>query len=312
MDSSDTLMPLTEEDMLNPFKSQPEDRLEKFRIQAKNWFLTWPQTDYELEEVAAMLQEKCKNIQYMCICKENHHKTDGVHHHALVMLNNQLNCKNCTFWDLENHHCHVEAARSPKRTLDYIRKDGHVLEFGECPFKAKMTVRQINELVKDGKLKELVDIGQISIYSLPSYCKGLDLYNRLKETRKPVPEVHWFYGPTGSGKTRTAVEESEGKDTWISSDGKWFDGYHGQDVAILDEVRTGTYSFPFLLRLLDRYELSVPVKGGFARWIPSHIYITAPVRPEDMFVNHETQEPWDHLDQLIRRITEFREFRQNN
>jgi len=45
-------------------------------------------------------------------------------------------------------------------------------------------------------------------------------------------------------------------------------------------------TFPFFLRLLDRYPIEVPIKGGHANWIPEVIIITCPRPPSQEFVRH--------------------------
>lgn len=74
----------------------------------------------------------------------------------------------------------------------------------------------------------------------------------------------------------------------------------GQKVAIFDDFRPWWCRFDYLLRLLDRYPMQVPVKGGFVNWVPEHIIITAPQRWSDMFTG-EFRTPED-LAQLGRRI----------
>lgn len=99
-------------------------------------------------------------------------------------------------------------------------------------------------------------------------------------------------------------------DIWCSG-GKldpFFVGYTGQRAAILDDMRPGTIRFEFLLRILDGYPVWVNIKGSQVQWLAEIIIITAPTRPNDMYVNRETGQEWDNLDQLLRRIDDIREF----
>jgi len=135
------------------------------------------------------------------------------------------------------------------------------------------------------------------------YCKGITQFSSLMESsRVGPPTVLWIYGPTGSGKTRSAMEFGMATDMsmWISSGSlQWFDGYRGQRIAILDDLRSGHCKFSFLLRLLDRYPFSVPIKGSFANWKPDVIIITSPLSPREMF---DLKREGD-IAQLERRIT---------
>lgn len=120
------------------------------------------------------------------------------------------------------------------------------------------------------------------------------------------PRVFWFWGPTGTGKTRTALRESAGKDIfWKMADNHWFDGYDQQEVMIMDDFRASWFKFGFLLRLLDIYPLTVEVKGGSAFFNTNIIYITAPKSPQEMYSNLAEAEE-GQFNQLLRRITEVR------
>lgn len=118
--------------------------------------------------------------------------------------------------------------------------------------------------------------------------------------------VFWFWGPTGTGKTRTALRESAGKTVfWKMTDNHWFDGYDQQEVMIMDDFRTSWFKFGFLLRLLDVYPFMVEVKGGSAEFNTNTIYITAPKPPQEMYANLAENEE-GQFNQLLRRITEVR------
>lgn len=117
----------------------------------------------------------------------------------------------------------------------------------------------------------------------------------------------WFHGQTGTGKTREAVRQMEHLygDNYYISCGKidpFMIGYEGQNGVILDDFRPGYCRFEYLLRLLDGYRCLINIKGGQCEWLAETIIITAPIPPNDMFVNRETGQEWDHLDQLLRRI----------
>lgn len=127
-------------------------------------------------------------------------------------------------------------------------------------------------------------------------------------TRFRPKYVTWFWGPTGVGKTRKVYDAM---DAFIDDlhrqphTFQWFDGYRGQRAALFDDFRgTGPekwphFTFSMLLVLLDGYPMDVPVKGGFVPWFPTHIFITAPTPPADMFVRDADV---GAINQLLRRI----------
>ena len=141
---------------------------------------------------------------------------------------------------------------------------------------------------------------------------------RSYSIKKVKPIVLWFYGPTGTGKTSTAVEIAEedvGEDGYWKSCGgslQWFNGYTGQKYAIIDDFRRGMCTFEFLLQLLDKYNLQVPIKGGYVKWVPRIIIITCPTTPRKAWQwkdKDDELQDWDNIEQLLRRIDDQIEFK---
>lgn len=156
-------------------------------------------------------------------------------------------------------------------------------------------------------------------------CRNVALdyfrFTRAKEHRVSAPEVVWIYGATGTGKTRLAVGYAmakAGDDFFVHPPGhlKWWDGYEDQPVVIIDDFRRAhvreSGGFAYLLRILDRYDVDIEVKGGFkrARW--NCVIITAPRDPVSEFTYRgsdggECVE--EDIGQLVRRLTRIIEIR---
>ena len=123
-----------------------------------------------------------------------------------------------------------------------------------------------------------------------------------------APRVCWWYGSAGSGKTRAVYDEIGEEPFFMKAPGNsWFDGYIGQKIILLDDFRSNWFTFGYLLRLLDRYPLSVEVKGSFVPFSATTIYITCPRKPQDLYSDLETRSEGS-MAQLLRRITEVRLF----
>lgn len=197
---------------------------------------------------------------------------------------------------------HLEVCRNPSASIAYCKKEGDFSEFGTIPKSGQRTDIETAArfLIERRDLREFklqypgmwvkYPRGFGTLLSLPTRCPG-----------KP-PFVKWLHGPTGTGKTRQVVESEE--DLWISGeDLKWFDGYDGQRAVLFDDFRADFCKFHTLLRYLDRYQISVPVKGGFKEFAPDRIYITSNKHPATVY-NRDAQED---IKQLLRRIDEIRE-----
>lgn len=105
------------------------------------------------------------------------------------------------------------------------------------------------------------------------YHRGLvQLRNALLSPRKVPPEVIIIWGETGSGKSyfvQHYPERVDGESVYAgmySTGGQyWFDGYDGVSDMLFDEFDSSKWNIQFMLRLLDRYPLQVPSKGGFVK-----------------------------------------------
>lgn len=131
----------------------------------------------------------------------------------------------------------------------------------------------------------------------------------LNEKRKnPVPiEVIWVYGDSGTGKTRFARElaKNKGLDFYISgATNDPFQGYSGENLVILDELRPNTFKYEDLLRMLDPWSFDSMTS---ARYKNQHLMadtfvITSPFDPL-YFYNLLGKDESDSGKQLLRRIS---------
>lgn len=129
-----------------------------------------------------------------------------------------------------------------------------------------------------------------------------DVRGHLGPRRTAPPKVYWLWGPPGASKTRAALELAGGEDrAFVTSSLKWFDGYDAQDTIIFDDFRFDPGALPFwkLLRLIDRYDVSVEVKFGSIRVTSSRIVFTSPLPPERAFPSVGAED----LSQVLRRLT---------
>lgn len=285
-------------------------------IDGSKFLLTWPQSDNLTNEmILEHLKEECGEMEYAIICEELH--ADGLaHHHAVVLTGKRLR-RSRNIFVIDIFQCNVKRLKTQadvKRAVTYVMKDANYIEHGKRPdYTKKLDKREKAFYALQHSNAECVASGYFSFSELTKLQSIRNLFiNDWPQFQKRV--VMWYYGPTGSGKTRTAfgvfMEEYGLNNIWISNGrvDNFFNGYTGQKAVILDDFRPGFCKFEFLLRLLDGYPVMVNVKGGYCNWMAEKIIITAPVPPNEMYVNHQTGEEWDNLDQLIRRIDIIQEF----
>nr|ADR79365.1 C1 [Tobacco curly shoot virus] len=109
----------------------------KFRINAKNYFLTYPHCSLTKEEALSQLKnlETPTNKLFIRICRELHE--DGSPHlHVLIQFEGKFQCKNQRFFDLTSptrsahFHPNIQGAKSSTDVKTYMEKDGDVLDYG--------------------------------------------------------------------------------------------------------------------------------------------------------------------------------------
>lgn len=135
------------------------------------------------------------------------------------------------------------------------------------------------------------------------HARGMqDLRNVLQtEVRTWKTEVVWLHGYSGAGKSRTAYEEA-GPDAYTKPPGKWWDLYDRHEKVIIDDFK-GDIPFDQLLKIMDRYPLTLEKKGGTVTFLAKKMWITS-INPPECYV--PAGEP---PEQLLRRIDVQRELR---
>lgn len=295
-----------------------------FRIKNMKFLITYPHGGYAdenelLDKFFTITNQR--DINYAIACVE-HHEDGSIHNHIYVEFKFAVESRNPRVFDLEGHHPNIKkVVKTPWVPVEYCKKEGTWIEFHpeNAPRRRfeTMTTTEKNKFLRENDPIKLFEQDQISAEQCARILKArstIELYRPLT-TRRFAPAVLWFYGPTGSGKTRTAVQiaEETHNSYWITHDTdlKWFDGYTGQTYAIIDDFRRQGVKFNWLLRLLDRYPVLVPIKGSYVRWVPKVIIITCPVGFRQAYQwmdKEENLHDWDGIDQLERRIDDEIEF----
>lgn len=265
---------------------------------SRTWCFTL--NNYTAEEESQLLTSLNHGVSYLIMGKEV--GEEGTPHlQGYLELSNKKSMRSLkTLLDVQRIHLEIRRG-SQQQAIVYCKKEGNWSEEGTPMRQGNRTdLAAIQEEIKEGKTES--DIAENHFAQWVVYRRSFAAYRNLlrSRTRREPPQVIVLQGSTGTGKTRYAYEQDP--ELWSWPGGEWFDGYTGQRTVLLDDFR-GELSFGFLLRLLDRYPLQVPVKGGFTAWTPEVIYITSNLSPTEWYpLLQESHEP------LLRRISEIKEF----
>lgn len=269
------------------------------RVRSRNYCFT----DFNMTDFDTIYDDYKDVIRYMCWGKETCPNTKKIHLQGWIQM---INAKDFNVVrKLLGGKVHLERMCGSEYQNDkYCKKDNDFVCKGR--FKAQGFRSDMEEIKKtlDGG-GTMLEIATSHFGDYIRYHGGLTKYAELilEETTKAWRkiEVIIHYGETGSGKTRTAVDDSPDHYMIRGDDLQWFDGYKGQKTLIIDEY-SNQVVITKLLSLLDGYQLRLPIKGGFtyANW--NKVYITTNL--DYLHINAKEE----HRDALSRRVTEIINF----
>lgn len=192
---------------------------------------------------------------------------------------------------------HIEKAQgSPQDNRKYCSKDGNFYEEGQCPRKGRRSDLDAvtEDIIENKKLEHEIAKDHPKVYI--QYGRGIrDLINTIRMPeleRKERRNCFWLYGDPGAGKTREALRmanEATGNNPfqiykWGSSNGGFFNGYKGQDVAILDDFRAGDIKFGILMNIADPWhDCQVEIKQSYGWWTSKIVIVTSVKSPYEEF-----------------------------
>jgi len=132
--------------------------------------------------------------------------------------------------------------------------------------------------------------------------------DRKKSRKDDGVKVYILWGATGTGKSRCIQDRYEGRlfvaPPTAPGGMQWYDGYCGEYAALFEEF-TGRVHIEETLRITDRYNLKMPVKGSFVDWIPKVILFTSNLEPKDWWLGTTTTE--EQRAAFMRRVTAVHE-----
>ncbi|AXH74450.1 MAG: helicase [Circoviridae sp.] len=142
--------------------------------------------------------------------------------------------------------------------------------------------------------RALLDKGAVQGYldgdiRAEDYCRVSRAIDELRAKTRPAPESrsnldnYWFYGKTGTGKSRACHERWPGH--YRKDVNKWWDHYDGQQVVIIDDLDpTHQYLARSLKIWSDHNPFPAEVKFGKLSDIrPATIVVTSQYKPQEIF-----------------------------
>ena len=201
---------------------------------------------------------------------------------------------------------HLEAAKgTPVQAITYCEKGGLFKERGLRPLThsengAKGGAAEKARWNKEIKLVAEKKYSECDPKLLVSHFSGLHKAAAVMYPNQQMPDteskMYWYYGPSGSGKSRRAIEENPGHYKKMCN--KWWDGYIDQKVVLIEDFDNRHEKLVHHLKIwADRYAFGAEVKGGKIDIRPETIIVTSNYHPREIW-----SDPRD-LDPVLRRFS---------
>jgi len=247
------------------------------------------------------------NVKY-CIWQLEEGEEGTPHLQGYVVMNSKKSLRQMKLLDAT---AHWEARKgSHKQAKDYAskedtRKEGP-FEIGTEPAQGKRSdLEEVFAMVAAGK--SISEIAATTPSSYIRYHRGIVAMKfAITKPRNFKTEVIIIWGETGVGKSKWALDTYGDTAYWKAPNSKWWDGYEGHEVAIIDEYY-GWLSWTELLRLADRYPCSVETKGGSVQFVSKTLVFLSNQHPIEWYSNPKCQYPT-----LARRIDKLAKMRSDS
>lgn len=200
-----------------------------------------------------------------------------------------------------NRRIRWSQAIQAEAAANYCLKDGDYEKIDNRTQGARTDIRAAIDTVRAHGIKRLKLEHPYEFLKYHAGFEKLDVLN--EEERHFRPDVLWLWGKTGTGKSYFAGHVHPERTRWWSGKNlRWWQGYRGEDIAIIDDFRKDFCTFHELLRILDENPYKIEVKGSHRELNSKMMIITTIQPPLAMYADLQGE----RLDQLTRRITKVK------
>lgn len=268
----------------------------------RDWCFTL--SNYTQEEEDKIKQIDC---DYIIFGHEIAPTTGTPHLQGYIYFKNRKSAKQMK--KLLGDRAHFEKAKgNSKQNYDYCTKDGNFFEKGKRPLtkqeidksggkaRGKMQKEEWASIISHAEKDDLDWIEQnypriffVYKHNIERIRDGAKTeYNLDLDNKGLRDHFLWLWGPTGSGKSHSARAIAKKIDPdhepYLKDWNKWWNGYKGQKVTIIDEASPERleHLIDFLKKWADKWTFTAEVKGSSYNAIrPEYIIITSNYNMKD-------------------------------
>lgn len=242
-----------------------------------------------------------KSISFAIMGREICPTTNRKHLQCYFEFNNSVKGKT-----LRNKFGDLGAKKSKgtaEQNIKYCSKENNFETWGEVKKQGQRTdITELTTEIINGEttVDEIVETDPIFFHQYGRTLERAEALRLRRIRRTWMTEGFWFFGETGSGKSKRAYEFDSDENTYVldPQDRGWWDNYTGQRTVIIDDFR-GEIPYNQLLRMIDRNQYACPRRGKAPfPLLAKTIIITSSLSPDKVYHNRNAE---DKISQLLRR-----------
>ncbi len=202
-------------------------------------------------------------------------------------------------WEAKSRHS------TYKEAIDYCKKDGDYVEWGEPPVDPAVKLkRRWTKAFEDAKVGDFESIPKDML------IRYYHSFKRIQQDYPTIPKNNektcgqWYVGPTGFGKTRTAVARYP--NLYDKPLNKWWDGYRGQETVLIDDLAPahGKWIGHLMKRWADWKSFPAEQKGTTVMIRPKRIIVTSQYTIDEVFYDPQDKCTVDAIKRRF-KVTNF-------
>lgn len=274
---------------------------------SRNWCFTL--NNYTVEHLAFLKDEsKCK-VKYICFAEEICPSTSTPHLQGWVSFSDRVSLRACKK-KLGSNHFHVAICKGNfTQNEEYCRKTREedetpnevVYTRGTLPLdpkskgkNEKLRWEQAWAFAKEGDFDSIDADIRVKQYNILQKIRNDTMAERERTTLMDITN-EWYFGPSGSGKSRKAREDNPG--AYLKMCNKWWDGYQDEEIILIEDFDVKHSVLCHHMKIWgDRYPFLMEVKGGARKIRPTKIIVTSNYHPNEIWTEASDLEP------IIRRF----------
>lgn len=286
---------------------EAEEPEQKMPAKVRGWVATIYNVENDREFYQSVIDDKSNPVTYIAWGLESAPTTGRLHHQAFFYTKNarshgRLSVGRMGKWFGPKHSNIEPMWGSFTQNKEYCSKDGVYHEVGKKPAQGERAdLMEMKDQLMEGAVS-VRDIRQSNPHAYHLYGRTLEKLQcdfNSSVQRTWTTKGYWLYGDPYCGKSHHAgLNEHVDTHYRFPDDGRWWDDYRGQEVVIFDDFRPDQVKYAFMLRLLDKYPMTVPRRGAAPiPFLAKHVVITCVRHPRDCYGQID-----EDMRQLYRRI----------